>query len=239
MATAVGYGQRAPSGRRWGRFQPIAMRVRRFLRFGLVGISGVLVNEAALAAFVAAFHVNILLGALLATQCSTAWNFALVEWWAFESAGKRSGRGHRFLMFWAVNLAALGLRGPILALLTSELHVHYLISNIVSLGVLVVLRFAIADSLIWGKVADPAHPVGPDDLLAHLPRDLAEDLGWALNPVGEAADLVVPADDSRGTTGAPPVIVEREAQARTHDHETRPGRTEVPRFGTINPTTLP
>lgn len=188
MATTLAYQSESPSGRAGD----LAARVRRFVRFGLVGMSGVIVNEAALALLVDVFHTNYLLGALIATQCSTLWNFALVEWWAFDGAAGASGRLRRFVMFWAVNMVALALRGPILALLTSVFHIHYLISNLISLGVLVVLRFAIADSLIWGaKPAETANePVAPDEVLTHFPHDLVEDLGWALNPVAEAAELV-------------------------------------------------
>jgi putative flippase GtrA len=191
MATAVGYGQGFRSERRRARRDQIVARVRRFVRFGLVGLSGVLVNEAALAALVDIIHLNYLVGAVVATQCSTAWNFALVEWWAFDGADHRGGRARRFLMFWAVNMVALGLRGPILALLTSAFHIHYLLSNLISLGVLVVLRFAVADSLIWGRGdGAPAHSGGPDDLLAHFPRDVGEELGWAVNPVAEAVGVL-------------------------------------------------
>jgi putative flippase GtrA len=130
-------------------------RLLRFLRFGIVGVSGVFVNEVALAVFVDRAGLNYLLGALLATQCSTVWNFALVEAWAFNDTQPTRSRGRRFAMFWGVNMFALVLRGPILAGLTSGLHVHYLISNLVSLAVLVVLRFFVADSWIWsGPRAD-------------------------------------------------------------------------------------
>ena len=50
-----------------------------------------------------------------------------------------------------MNNVALPLRIPILFVLTSGLGVHYLVSNLLSLLALTVLRFAIADSLIWGK----------------------------------------------------------------------------------------
>ena len=214
-------------------------RARRFLRFGLVGMSGVLVNEAALAVLVNAFHVNYLLGAVLATQCSTLWNFALVEWWAFEDVGTQSGRGRRFVMFWTVNMVALGLRGPILALLTSTFHIHYLISNLVSLGVLVLLRFAVADSLIWGKTAPPSHPAAPSDLLTHFPRDLIEDIGWALNPVAEAEE-VLHGHSGGDVTDHPGPFVVPAAECRTEERSDRLAAPDPPRrYGSITPPTGP
>src|SRR6185503_17665015 len=58
-----------------------ANRWRRILsrgvRFGTVGISGLLVNQSALWSLVALGDINYLVAAIVATQCSTAWNFAL------------------------------------------------------------------------------------------------------------------------------------------------------------------
>lgn len=243
MASTVAYESGTPSGGSG----ILAARVRRFVRFGLVGLSGVLVNEAALALLVDVFHTNYLLGAVLATQCSTLWNFALVEWWAFDdAAASGSGRLRRFMMFWAVNMAALALRGPILALLTSVFHIHYLISNLISLGVLVVLRFAIADSLIWGgkPASAPSGPISRDDLLAHFPHDLAEDLGWALNPVAEAAELVGDTPTASVQPAAPlPPVADTAPTPGTAASDPAPAPRvdlpEVPRFGTVRPSAAP
>jgi hypothetical protein len=164
------------------------------------------------------------------------WNFALDEWWAFEGAATSTGRGRRFVMFWAVNMAALALRGPILALLTSVFHIHYLISNLISLGVLVVLRFAIADSLIWGNTASSTDPIAPDDLFAHVPRDVAEDLGWVLNPVAEAAEVGRRTDGENPTDGPGPEI-EPGPEARGEETPIGPTVVDPPRYGSIIPPT--
>lgn len=124
-------------------------RVVRLTRFGTVGVSGFVVNELALAAFVSGAGLNYLLGAVLATQVSSLWNFLLVEHWAFRGADARRPWLHRLGLFFAVNNVALLLRGPILVVLTSGLGMNYLVSNLVSLGVLTLARFAIADSWIW------------------------------------------------------------------------------------------
>ena len=124
-------------------------RLKRFARFGIVGASGFVVNEVALALFVSAFSVNYLVGAVAATQVSTLWNFSLVELWAFRDVDAKRSRSRRLLFFFLVNNAALLLRGPILVALTSGLGLNYLVSNIISLGVLTLVRFAIADNWIW------------------------------------------------------------------------------------------
>jgi len=139
----------------------ITSRFRRFARFGAVGLSGVLVNELALAASLAA-GVPEVASVILATQASTTWNFLLVEHWAFRGQAPRRRTSHRVVMFFAVNNAALLLRGPIILGLSHGLGMPLLLANLVSLAVLVMLRFALADSLIWGEVASEAIVPEPD-----------------------------------------------------------------------------
>jgi hypothetical protein len=76
-------------------------------------------------------------------------------------------------LFFAVNNVALLLRGPILVVLTSFVGLNYLVSNLISLGVLTIARFAIADSWIWAVAEVPdadggREPVAPAE--GHLGR---------------------------------------------------------------------
>jgi dolichol-phosphate mannosyltransferase len=120
----------------------------RGVRFGTVGISGLLVNQFALWSLVALGDINYLVAAIVATQCSTAWNFALVEVWAFRPR-RLDGLWRRFAQFVVLNNGALLMRIPLLALLTGVFGIHYLLSNLITLVVLFVCRFALSDGLIW------------------------------------------------------------------------------------------
>lgn len=154
----------APIARRWPEMWE---RLRRFTRFGLVGVTGVAVNEGALAAAVA-LGAPELLGVVLATQCSSLWNFALVERWAFRGSEFRRRVWHRLVMFFAVNNAALLLRGPIIVGL-KQVGVGVLLGNLVSLLVLIIARFALSDSWIWGKTQTEAALTGvPEEEIANL-----------------------------------------------------------------------
>jgi putative flippase GtrA len=90
------------------------------------------------------------LSAILATQGSTLWNFALSERWVFGTETRRYSKARRAAMFFAMNNAALLLRAPIMLFLTSVLGIQYLVSNLISLLILLMLRYATADRLIWG-----------------------------------------------------------------------------------------
>ncbi len=203
----------APLMRRW---PDLWQRALRFVRFGLVGVTGIAVNEAALAAAVAVGAPE-LLGVVIATQCSSMWNFALVERWAFRGTSYQRRLWHRLVMFFAVNNAALLLRGPIIVGL-KHAGVGVLVGNLVSLVVLILLRFALSDSWIWGKAETESALTGvPEDEIALLdgkdPRSL-----HATTMAGM-------------TTNGTPSVVELtgEVRARYADEEVRGGSSR-PRF---------
>jgi dolichol-phosphate mannosyltransferase len=120
------------------------------VRFAAVGISGIVVNQLVLWLWVAGGDHHYLLGAVVATQGSSTWNFCLTERWVFPATGGRRLWG-RFLLFLAMNNSTLLLRVPLLALLTSVFGLHYLLSNLVTLVALFLLRFLVSDRLIWKR----------------------------------------------------------------------------------------
>jgi dolichol-phosphate mannosyltransferase len=125
--------------------------VLRLARFGLVGISGLVVNALALGFATEVLGIFYLLSALIATQASTLWNFGLSEAWVFGHHHSSQGRPRRLAMFFIMNNAAFALRGPMIVALTSILGIHYLASNLVSLIAVMILRYAVADRFIWAS----------------------------------------------------------------------------------------
>jgi dolichol-phosphate mannosyltransferase len=128
------------------RFKDLSLR---FGRFGTVGLTGLAVNTLLLALFADVLGVWYVFGAILATQGSTLWNFALTDRWVFRGRSCRRGTGARLLAFLAMNNAALLLRIPLLYALVSGLGMHHLAGNVLSLIVLTLARFAVADTWIW------------------------------------------------------------------------------------------
>ena len=121
----------------------------RAMKFVLTGASGLLVNTLLLFLATEMGGIHYLLSAILATQGSTLWNFALTEGWVFRDRQTSQGRFGRFVAFLLMNNAALAVRGPMLYALTSVLGVNYLVSNVITLVLLMVARYALADRLIW------------------------------------------------------------------------------------------
>ena len=127
-------------------------RFGRFLGFAVVGASGLVVNQVALWFLTSKVGIYYLLSAVLATQISTVWNFALVERFVFD--GGHEGRWVRLGWFALMNNLWLLVRTPFLYLLTESAGLNYLISNAVVLGAMTLVRFGIADSLIWADKTD-------------------------------------------------------------------------------------
>ncbi|MFC1431436.1 glycosyltransferase [Streptacidiphilus sp. N1-3] len=126
----------------------------RLLAFGAVGASGVAVNTAALWMFFQVMGLNHLLGAALATQVSTTWNFGLVELLVYRGRGNGTVRG-RALRFYAMNNLLMLGRLPVIELLVRS-GFGVLVSNAATLVVLFLLRFVLSDRVIYGAARQDA-----------------------------------------------------------------------------------
>ena len=149
-------GESKASLREFARFLALVWRLRvgtfgaRFGRFGVVGITGIAVNSLALAAFRGSLGFGVLAAALLATQCSSIWNFVLTERFVFRGVSARRSLPARAFAFLAMNNLAFVVRGPLLLALMSIFGFHYLLANVISLCSLTIARFVLADRWIWG-----------------------------------------------------------------------------------------
>jgi dolichol-phosphate mannosyltransferase len=125
----------------------------RFIGFALVGVSGLLVNSLFLYLATDRLHIYYLISVAIATVASTLWNFSLTEAIVYRRRNQAGGRVKRLGLFFAVNSIALALRTPLIYLMTSLLGIYYVVSNLLSLAVLTILRFLVADRAIWGQAA--------------------------------------------------------------------------------------
>jgi dolichol-phosphate mannosyltransferase len=130
----------------------------RFIGFALVGLSGILINSLVLFLATDVFHIYYLLSAAISTVASTLWNFILVEAWVYRSKIEAAGRAWRLALFFVMNTLALSLRTPMIYVLTSLSGIHYVVSNLLSLGLLTILRFQLADSIIWKSPSATSKP---------------------------------------------------------------------------------
>src|SRR5512145_1686095 len=114
---------------------------QNFLRFLLVGFSGLLVNSLVLAAFTELTALHYLLSAALATQVSTLWNFGWTERWVFGKRETNHSFWQRLVIFLTINNIMLMFRSPIISWRVSQLGMHYVMVNLVLLFAMTVLRY--------------------------------------------------------------------------------------------------
>ncbi len=129
------------------------LQLLRMIGFGLIGATGLAVNTAALWFFYGILGWNDLVSAALATQVSTAWNFAGLDTFVYR---KRTGasRGRRAISFFVMNNLLMLARLPALeALVRAGATVP--IGNIITLAALFTVRFVVSDRAIFG----PAVPL--------------------------------------------------------------------------------
>lgn len=147
-------GESKASFREGVRFVQLLLSLRmgataaRFGQFSLVGASGLVVNSLLLWFWTDIIGIYFLMSMVLATQGSTLWNFTLSEYLVFNRRGTHSGVVQRAALFFTVNNAALVARGPIVYHLT-DLGMNYLVANLLSMAALLILRYALADWMIW------------------------------------------------------------------------------------------
>lgn len=145
------------------------------LRFGLVGLSGLVVNQLVFALFIEVGQINYLLAAVLATQFSSTWNFIGVDRWVFRGRPTQLPTVSRYLSFLGINNLTLLLRVPLLWLLAELLFLDPLIANLVTLVTLFAVRYLLSDGWIWKAMTLPAQSESEEQpalraLPAVLPR---------------------------------------------------------------------
>lgn len=143
-------------------FTRLSDAVRRNLpllvKFGLVGISGLFINTLAVLGLGEGLGVHYLVAVIGATQFSTIWNFALTEKFVFTPVSP-IGRGRRFAGFAALNNGALLVRGPMVVFMTEQLEIHYAVANIISLVVVLLVRYVVSVRILWRKPSGRTAPL--------------------------------------------------------------------------------
>lgn len=144
--------QSGTSVRRSGRLdvRSVSDRLRRSARFLTVGLLGIGVNQLGLWLASGVLGLHYLLGAVIASQGSTVFNFAGNELWVFRRRDHRGVIG-RFVAFDVLNGVALAARVPLLFLLVGVAGMNYLIGNLAAIVLLTGVRFAVSDTVIWSR----------------------------------------------------------------------------------------
>jgi dolichol-phosphate mannosyltransferase len=126
----------------------------RLIIFTAVGLSGILINTLCMYITTGFLGIFYLVSTTIATLISSLWNFFLTEKLIYPSKNIAAGKGSRLIFFLMINTLALILRIPMIYQMTGAMGFHYLISNLISLLILAVMRYATPDNLIWRSKVD-------------------------------------------------------------------------------------
>jgi len=134
---------------------------RRFIKFNLVGLTGVLVNEGLLVLLVSG-GVYYIYASAVAIEVSIISNFFLNDLWTFRD--RRHGHAAtRMLKFNGLMLVGLGVNLAILYLGTDFMSINYAVSNLVGIAVAFLVRYWLSVKYAWMKKEEESvQPPGPN-----------------------------------------------------------------------------
>ncbi len=127
--------------------------ILRFVKFGLVGGSGILINEGLLWFLWGMMGIYLLLSSLISVEVSIIWNFIWNEVWTFHDRGKEGVKEFfkRMGKFNLVSIIGLILNVAILMFLNKVFGIYPLTANIVGIAVAFIWNFAANNLWTWYK----------------------------------------------------------------------------------------
>lgn len=142
-----------------GRLEKLKQRfeipIKRFVRFGLVGLSGVFVDMAIfyLLHDPAALGLPLTRSKVIAAEIAIVNNFLWNDFWTFRDISSQqrgwSKRIKRFIKFNLVCLLGLVLNVAIVNILVNYFNIHYLIANLIAIAIVTIWNFWINLKLSW------------------------------------------------------------------------------------------
>lgn len=124
----------------------------KFLKFGLVGLSGIGVNTGILYLLTEYAGWYYLISSVFAIEGSIITNFLLNDAWTFsQGRNKHSEKWKRFFSFQIVSMVGVGINMSILFLLTEVGNLWYIVSNFIGIFVAFLWNYWINRTVTWGK----------------------------------------------------------------------------------------
>jgi dolichol-phosphate mannosyltransferase len=139
-------------------------KMKEFIKFAIVGGSGVFVNMGCFYAFTRYAGMRIEFASPIAIEISILTNFLLNNAWTFRRRTTRVGFGGRIVRYHLVTAVAGGVNYATLLLLAKVVGLHDLLSNLVGIALGTFINFFLNSLWTWrissGSGQDP--PPGED-----------------------------------------------------------------------------
>jgi dolichol-phosphate mannosyltransferase len=126
---------------------------KKVFKFGIVGLTGIVVNMAILYYLTEYVGLFYLVSSLFAIELSILNNFFWNDLWTFRSTREHrlSSRWHRLIAFHGVSAGGLVINLGILYFLTSVFGVYYLVSNFLGILVAFIWNFLLNRRVTWQR----------------------------------------------------------------------------------------
>lgn len=121
----------------------------RFLEFSIVGAIGVLVNQAVLFLLTYLIGIYYMLAAVFSFEVALLNNFILNELWTFRKRETSSSRWFRLFKFHVSRILGFIVTIATLFFITEFLSIHYLISNVIAIGIGTLVNYFTSDLWVW------------------------------------------------------------------------------------------
>ena len=140
---------------------PERERIARMLRFAVVGLSGVVVNQGLLMLLHGKLEMPLWIASAIAIETSVVSNFFLNNQWTWRYDHQRSARSwiRKALQYHvAVGISALVGNLLLLVLLVSLLGLDYRIANLIGIAAASLLNFAASELWVFRKAHQAEQP---------------------------------------------------------------------------------
>ncbi|MBI3666036.1 MAG: GtrA family protein [Acidobacteria bacterium] len=127
---------------------------RRWLKFNLVGVIGIVVQLAALGILVSGLRLNYLAATALAVEAAVLHNFLWHERFTWVDRG-RVGLGEAMRRLWRFNLStgavSIFSNLVLMRLLVGWARLQYLLANLVAIAACSVINFLLSDRFVFRR----------------------------------------------------------------------------------------
>jgi dolichol-phosphate mannosyltransferase len=126
---------------------------KRVFKFGIVGISGIVVNLCILFLLVEFFALNKDLASPIAIEISILNNFIWNDLWTFRSVEDQevSRRWHRLVAFNIVSVGGAVINFGIFLMLTSWFAIYYLVAQLIGILIAFIWNFLVNRRVTWKR----------------------------------------------------------------------------------------
>ena len=121
----------------------------RFIKFAVVGASGVIVNEGLLALLTEIYNVPVSISGIIAIESSIITNFLLNNFWTWHDVRNKSFI-RRLVQYHSVSIIA-GIVNYVILIGLTFFGLHHLVANLIGIAVATIINFILNNHWTFAK----------------------------------------------------------------------------------------